>query len=301
MVDGNKLGDVGFEKIGTPYRQMDCQAFVEWCLRQCGFSLDLAGANAWYRYIREHGAIMSPEECVKQFGCVPKGAILFIHAFDGGEEKRGYHDGLGNASHMGICTMPRGEGAIHSSSSRGCVAESVFKGRTINGGWNCVGLPDFVSFDYGGGGGVTPSPEPTPTPEPEPEPEPDPVYAIVSSNGNGPVNTRKGPGTSYPLSKAGKLPEGTEVEVLKTEGDWSYIRTIDSNKATWYCWIKSEYLIVQDSSYPPVPDIPDPVPDPDTGDDDDGDITIVMTLTRAEAQCILPVIERMYGLIAAQL
>ena len=157
MVDGNKLGEIGFEKLGTPYKKMDCQAFIEWCLERCGMKKDLAGSNAWYREVMANGAIMTPEECVKQLGCVPKGAFLFIHAFDGGEEKRGYHDGLGNASHIGICTGNKGEGAIHSSSSRGCVAESRFQGKSIRGGWNAVGLWNKVSYDYGiNGGGAEP-------------------------------------------------------------------------------------------------------------------------------------------------
>ena len=146
MIDGNKLGAVGFEKLGTPYREMDCQAFIEWCLRQCGLKKDLAGSNAWYREVMKNGAVMTPEECVKQLGKVPAGAFLFIHAFDGGEEKRGYRDGLGNASHIGIVTG-KGEGAIHSSSSRGCVAESGFRGKTIRGGWNRVGLWNKVRYE----------------------------------------------------------------------------------------------------------------------------------------------------------
>lgn len=159
MIDGNKLGEVGFRKLGTPYSEMDCQAFIEWCLRQCGCNKDLAGSNAWYREVMKNGAIMTPEECVRQLGCVPMGAFLFIHDYDGGEEKRGYHDGMGNASHIGICTGTKGEGAINSSSSRGCVAESKFQGKSINGGWNKVGLWNKVAYDYGaGGGGIDPAP-----------------------------------------------------------------------------------------------------------------------------------------------
>ena len=140
MIDGNRLAAAGFEKLGTPYRKMDCQAFVEWCLRQCGLKKNLAGSNAWYREVMRNGWVGSPEACVQQFGKVPAGAFLFIHAFDGGEERRGYRDGLGNAGHIGIVTG-KGEGAIHSSSSRGCVAESVFRNKTVpNGGWNRVGL-----------------------------------------------------------------------------------------------------------------------------------------------------------------
>ena len=138
---------VGDQYLGRAYSEMDCQAFVEQCLKSVGCTMDLKGSNAWFRKVQQEGWTGSPEECVKQFGCVPKGAFLFIHAFDGGEEKRGYHDGKGNASHIGIKTG-RGKGAIHSSASRGCVAESEFHDKTIrNGGWNMVGL--WNRMDYG--------------------------------------------------------------------------------------------------------------------------------------------------------
>ena len=150
MIDGNRLGTVGFEKLGTPYKQMDCQAFVEWCLSRCGLKKDLAGSNAWYREVMKNGAVLSPEDCVKQLGKVPAGAFLFILNQDGKEPEKYRKDGLGNASHIGIATG-RGEGAIHSSSSRGCVAESRFRGKTISGGWNRVGLWNRVSYDYGAG------------------------------------------------------------------------------------------------------------------------------------------------------
>lgn len=258
MVDGDKLGVIGFEKLGTPYSTMDCQAFVEWCLKQCGCNKDLPGSNAWYREVYHNGEVMTPEECVSKYGTVPIGAFLFILEFDGGEEKRGYHDGLGNASHIGLVTG-QGEGAIHSSSSRGCVCESKFKNKTIpNGGWNRVGLWDQV--EYGGVPTPGPSPEPQPTPpspEPTPKPEPTPTYqtAIVWSENGKPVNTRKGPGKNYPLSKAGKLEVGTPVEVIDTDGEWSKIIVVDENNAKWYCWIMTQFLKFDD--------IPEPVPDPD--------------------------------------
>ena len=143
MIDGNRLGAVGLEKLGTPYGQMDCQAFIEWCLAQCGLRKDLAGSNAWYREVMKNGWAGSPEECVKKFGKGPAGAFLFIHAFDGGEPAKYRPDGLGNASHIGIVTG-KGEGAVHSSSSRGCVAESRFKGKSISGGH----FPCFLGVNY---------------------------------------------------------------------------------------------------------------------------------------------------------
>ena len=229
MVDGNKLGDVGFQYLGTPYSQMDCQAFVEKCLSDCGLKKDLAGSNTWYREVMKHGRILTPEECVKELGCVPKGAFLFIHAYDGGEPAKFKGDGLGNASHIGLCTMPRGEGAIHSSASRGCVAESKFKGKSINGGWNKVGLWDQVAYDYGGGG--------TPAPEPEPEPLPD-TATVYAENGK-PVNLRKK--ASKLSALVDKVPCGETVEVLRYDFDWSFIRW---KKKTGY--MMSAFLLFED-------------------------------------------------------
>ena len=135
MINGKALAEAGFSYLGVSYSKMDCQAFVEQCLRDCGLEKNLAGSNAWFREVRNHGTIMTPEECVRQLGTVPPGAFLFILEQDGGEPAKYRPDGLGNASHIGIVTG-RSEGAIHSSASRGCVAESKFRNKTISGGWN---------------------------------------------------------------------------------------------------------------------------------------------------------------------
>lgn len=230
MVDGNKLGDVGFQYLGVPYSQMDCQAFVEKCLADCGMKIDLAGSNAWFREVHKNGWTGTPEECVATFGRVPKGAFLFILQHDGKEPAKYEPDGLGNASHIGLVTMPRGEGAIHSSASRGCVAESVFKGKTIkNGGWNMVGLWDKVAYDYGD----------QPEPSPEPSPEPEPMTAEVWAENGKPVNLRKR--ASRLSGLVDRVPCGETVEVLEYQEDWCRI-----------CWKKktgymmTEFLIFED-------------------------------------------------------
>ena len=216
MIDGNKLGDVGFAYLGIPYSQMDCQAFVEKCLADCGMRKDLAGSNAWFREVMKNGAIMTPEECVQALGCVPKGAFLFILEHDGKEPEKYKPDGLGNASHIGICTIPRGEGAIHSSASHGCVAESKFREKTINGGWNRVGLWDQVAYDYGGGG--TPAPEP----EPEPLPKVTAVIGNVPAGNRQDVNFRAKPNTDARLIDRIKV--GDRVEVLSENGTWAKVK-----------------------------------------------------------------------------
>ena len=179
--NGKALALAGDVYLGRSYSEMDCQAFAERCLRDIGINMNLAGSNAWYRKMTWTG---TPEECRKQFGSVPSGAFLFILEQDGKEPAKYRKDGIGNASHMGIKTgrtqeqmlkdgleriagrygkdntgkkaaqyefrkkVGFGNGAVHSSKSRGCVATSRFADRTIrNGGWNRVGLWDRI--DYG--------------------------------------------------------------------------------------------------------------------------------------------------------
>ena len=252
MINGKDLAEAGFRYLGVSYSQMDCQAFVEQCLRDCGLEKNLAGSNAWFREVYHNGVVLTPEECVREFGCVPAGAFLFILAQDGGEPAKYHGDGLGNGSHIGIVTG-RGEGAIHSSASRGCVAESKFRGKTINGGWNRVGLWKRVAYEYGGEdrgktdsealegyGEIGADRNGTVSSQ-----SPNHRAVVWAANGR-PVNTRSGPGKGYDLSNAGKLPVGTAVEILKRRDGWCRIRVVDEQGAVWYCWMMEEFLQAAD-------------------------------------------------------
>lgn len=92
--------------VGIPYSKLDCQGFVEQVLKDCGVRkpdgtvYNWRGSNSmWRNYIGWKGTI---SECIEAFGEIPLGAFMFIVKNDGGEEERGYHDGLGNASHVGL-------------------------------------------------------------------------------------------------------------------------------------------------------------------------------------------------------
>ena len=92
--------------LGTPYEKLDCQAFVEQVLydlnvrKADGTPYNWRGSNSmWRHYIKWKGTI---SECVKKFGMIPEGAFLFVVKHDGGEEAKGYHDGEGNAKHVGL-------------------------------------------------------------------------------------------------------------------------------------------------------------------------------------------------------
>lgn len=247
------FAQAGFKYIGRSYDEMDCQKFFEKCMDDVGLKMDLTGSNAWYREFMKKGWVGTPEECKKKFGSIPKGATIFILEPVSDSTPAKYRDdGIGDATHIGIKTG-RGQGAIHSSHSRGGVCESKFQDKTIpNGGWNQVGL--YNKFTYGSvidaildGGGV--DPEPGPGPEPEPTPEPQREIARVDVPNKTNVITRKGPDSKkYGMSKAGRIPQDSLVEILRRETndkgeEWCYISWQDQKKAVWYCWVKGEFLV----------------------------------------------------------
>ena len=273
----------GDEYLGRSYQEMDCQAFVEKCMEKVGIRMDLAGSNTWYREISRNGWTGTPEECVKIFGSVPKGALLFILEQNGKEPEKYQKDGIGNASHIGIKTG-RGKGAIHSSGSRGCVAESEFHDKTIrNGGWNRVGL--WNRMDYGKtvnwllehiGIGQEPVNE-------QKEEDKKMTVTVYSENGK-PVNLRK--------TKDGdlldKIPVGTEAELLESGETWSKIRVKGKTG-----WMKTEFLAADDSTVP--------AEDFDAGDLDepDGSERVALYFTADELVQLLPILEKAVDQIVA--
>ena len=123
-----------------PYTQLDCQAFVERVLADCGIYKNWKGSNdMWRNALSWKGTI---DEAIAKFGSVPVGAWLFTWADDGGEVKRGYKDGLGNAKHVGIFTA-KGKGAMHSST--GGVQECPFPDPNR---WTHCGLSIYIDYDH---------------------------------------------------------------------------------------------------------------------------------------------------------
>jgi len=278
-ISAEEFSLAGDKYLGVPYSDMDCQKFVERVMADLGLKMDLAGSNAWFREVRKHGWVGTPEECKKIFGVIPKGALLFIWKDDGGEVARGYKDGLGNATHIGYKTG-RGKGAMNSSSSNGCVCESKFQDKTIkNGGWNRVGL--YEKFDYGksvnwvlehlGIGGQDPDPDPG-------EGGKKMQGKVVAENG-GTVKLRQKPSTK--CGTYWDIPVGTELEILEQGDEWSHC--VAGGRVGW---MKNEFVEVIGSG--------DPDQDPDQGDDfgpgdldPDEKVTVQLQLTRQQAELLL--------------
>lgn len=145
-VDHIRFANVAFDyrDSGIPYSKLDCQAFVERVLSDCGVSKNWKGSNdMWRNALSWKG---TPDECIERWGEIPAGAWLFTLAFDGGEVQRGYHDNEGNAKHVGIYTG-LGLGAMHSTA--GGVQECKYPDSKR---WNRVGLCKYI--DYGESAGA---------------------------------------------------------------------------------------------------------------------------------------------------
>ena len=143
--------------IGIPYSRLDCQAFVEQVLRDLGVRkpdgtvYNWRGSNSMYRnFINWRGTIA---ECKEKYGVIPEGAFMFLVKNDGGEEEKGYHDGLGNASHVGLYV----NGDVYP-----CMDSQEEKGSRPNAGvaycklnvFTHVGLMSMIDYDN------KPEPEP---------------------------------------------------------------------------------------------------------------------------------------------
>ena len=140
--------------IGQPYSRYDCQGFVEQVLTDLGVRkpdgtpYNWKGSNSMFRnHIRWRGTI---EECKKKFGNIPQGAFVFLVKHDGEEQQKGYHDDLGNASHVGLYIGTSPNSCIDSQPTEGVQMRklSIF---------THVGLMDMIDYST--------SPEPSSDPD----------------------------------------------------------------------------------------------------------------------------------------
>ena len=132
---------------GIPYKQLDCQAFVERVLKDSGVRnkngniYNWKGSNHMWRTISGWKGTVA--ECRDTFGEIPLGAWVFIRKTDGGEKDRGYTDNLGNFVHVGIYCNLGGEPVRDSTTYTGRDGVGY---RTIKS-FTHVLLPDFINYD----------------------------------------------------------------------------------------------------------------------------------------------------------
>jgi hypothetical protein len=86
--------------VGIPYSKCDCQALIEKCLALVGIICNFRGSNHMWRELVADRLTLA--ECQAKYGRFIPGTLCFILKYDGSEVKRGYHDNLGAAVHVGI-------------------------------------------------------------------------------------------------------------------------------------------------------------------------------------------------------
>ena len=118
--------------IGIPYSQLDCQAFVERVLKDCGEKHDWRGSNHMWR------DALSVKARITNEMAIPAGALLFTLKYDGGEKERGYNDAEGNATHVGIYL---GLSRVIHSTTGGVQWDDISRSR-----WTHFGLCKYVDY-----------------------------------------------------------------------------------------------------------------------------------------------------------
>lgn len=118
--------------IGIPYTTLDCQAFVEFCLKKyAGISKNWRGSNdMWRNAVHDKSA---------DFGNIEQGEWVFTIKNDGKQPAR-YKDGV-NAAHVGIYI---GDGEIIHSTTGGVQMDKITNSKrwTHHAKANCL---DYVA------------------------------------------------------------------------------------------------------------------------------------------------------------
>ena len=263
--------------VGYTYDELDCQAFVEHCVRQAGGRMDYLGTNDMARRAAWLGTL---SQARAEGRLTPGAGLLIREETDANLPARYAGDGLGDFSHVGLYV---GEGAlsdtdkngrrracdaVHSSATMGRVA-----GTTLQNGWTHAMW--FSEIDYGegdGGTGATATGATAPTGGTGATSTGAPatgataptgatgtgatgaatpaqgltagavsaVYATVAPPDGNPVKLRKSASreeTLYWLVGA-----GARVEVERTRGAWSLIRAVCTDGHTRRAWMMDRYL-----------------------------------------------------------
>ncbi|MBQ1778070.1 MAG: hypothetical protein IIZ93_07935 [Acidaminococcaceae bacterium] len=137
-----------YEKL--KYSDVDCQAFCELVLKDLGIRqangavYNWKGSNDMAR--NACSWIGTKEECIKKFGYIPVGAWAFMWDDTGNEKQRGYFDGKGNYSHIGIFV---GDNIVRDSTrikdSTGKVIRDGVANRNLSA-FNRIGLCKLLDF-----------------------------------------------------------------------------------------------------------------------------------------------------------
>lgn len=119
------------EYDGISYDTLDCQAFVEKVLSDCGCKRNWRGSNdMWRNAVHDQQPLTGDD--------IPVGTWVFTIKHDGGEDKKRYTDGI-NASHVGIYC---GNGLVMHSTTGGVQRDRITSNR-----WTHYALANDIDYN----------------------------------------------------------------------------------------------------------------------------------------------------------
>ena len=240
--------------VGYTYDEMDCQAFVEHCVKQAGGEMAYSGSNDMARNAVWLGTLENAKAAGK---LVPGAGLLIREETEANLPAKYRGDGLGDFSHVGLYVGPdaltdtdkngnaRSCDVVHSSATMGRVA-----GSTLENGWTHAMW--FQEIDYGNEAGLwvdqgadsgdvaddgmDMSDELTAgTPATTVK-----RYAVVVSPDGGPVKLRKS--ASKDESLYWHVNPGARVQVERERDGWALIRAICTDGHTRRAYMMSHFL-----------------------------------------------------------
>ncbi|GHV28071.1 hypothetical protein FACS18948_6540 [Clostridia bacterium] len=240
---------IPYKKGGADLLGSDCQGFVKYCFKQAGGNVDhYKGSNDMYRAcLADQRGIMIYKDAVKR-NLLKPGMVVFIVDHDGGEAVRGYRDGLGDASHIGIVTMHGIIWTIDASFTNKRV-QSKSKNEYLNVWTHCAFLPEVSEMGSDKSNATDIYPESVTASDSKPVSEPDsdsdkeitavayPYKAAVKTPNGGTLNIRSMP-TDVIDNRKGALANGTVVTVTGRRTGWEQINVLGQNR-----WVKEGYLV----------------------------------------------------------
>ena len=233
--------DPEYKKGKSDLEQCDCIGMIKYGLRENGVKFSTTGSN----YTRRFQVTNARE--IKSASSMKKGDVVFKYRTpddpyydlpqkyrEGGES---YTGDLRDYYHIGAVKSVDPLKIIHMTSPTATTDTKIGKWKV------CAELKSEYISDYGASEPADETPEPsesgvsdTPSTDPEPVPE-QPEYempATVWSENGKPVKLRAKPSTDCRLYD--KLAVGTEVTVLKDEGDWCRVNY--KHRKGWYMMTK---------------------------------------------------------------
>ena len=247
--------------VGYTYDEMDCQAFVEHCVKQAGGRMDYRGSNDMAR----HAVWLGTLENAQAEGMLRPGALLFIHEEDENALPARYAgDGLGDFSHVGLYVgadalsdtdksgRRRSCDVVHSSATMGRVAGSTLQNGWTHVGWACeidygeeaapgvelgAGIDQGVVGGSAASGGAAAVGDDLTAGAPAAGTE---RYAVVASPDGGPVKLRRSASRDEPLYWL--VNAGARVRVECERDGWALIRAICTDGHTRRAYMMAQYL-----------------------------------------------------------